>query len=219
MKKITSKILCAGLSAVMICSSAIPVFAAEKTVNSTGSVANDYITETNGKDPGEATEKTEGIIGYDDTQNVESQWKQYSDFMQENKQYSADVYASQASGEDYYNPDGELIEGDIIVWLPTSLVLNGTSKLNEYKAEYGVKVKGNIAGNELVSVIPDKNVSLRQQGKEDVTASIAQEKQEFTYSDLKDGATSTSTGTVTANSLSAGSWNGAFNFTVSLKNN
>lgn len=110
MKKIVSKIFCAGLSAMMIFSSAMPVFAAEKIVNSVGSVANDYFTEVNGKNPTEAISKTDGLIGYDDTQNVESQWKQYSDFKQETKQYPADVYASQASGEDYYNPSGELIE-------------------------------------------------------------------------------------------------------------
>ncbi len=218
MKKITSKILCAGLSAMMIFSSVMPVFAAEKIVNSVGSVANDYFTEVNGKNPTEAISKTDGLIGYDDTQNVESQWKQYSDFKQETKQYPADVYASQASGEDYYNQSGELIDGDIIVWLPTSLVLNGTNKANEYTAEYGVRVKGNIAGNEVVSIVPDESVLLKQQGKENITATITQEKQEFTYSDLKDGATSTSTGNVIANSLSAGSWNGSFNFTVSLKN-
>ena len=45
MKKIVSKILCAGLSAMMIFSSVMPVFAAEKIVNSVGSVANDYFTE------------------------------------------------------------------------------------------------------------------------------------------------------------------------------
>ena len=111
-----------------------------------------------------------------------------------------------------------MIDGDIIVWLPTSLVLNGTNKANEYTAEYGVRVKGNIAGNEVVSIVPDESVLLKQQGKENITATITQEKQEFTYSDLKAGATSTSTGTITANSLSAGSWNGSFNFTVSLKN-
>ena len=72
--------------------------------------------------------------------------------------------------------------------------------------------------NTKLSIVPDESVLLKQQGKENITATITQEKQEFTYSDLKDGATSTSTGNVIANSLSAGSWNGSFNFTVSLKN-
>ncbi len=36
MKKIVSKIFCAGLSAMMIFGSAMPVFAAEKIVNSVG---------------------------------------------------------------------------------------------------------------------------------------------------------------------------------------
>ena len=155
MKKNTSKILCAGLSAAMICSSAIPAFAAEEQ-----EITPDHNAKT---------------------------------------QVSANIDSS------------------AVVWLPTSVVLSGKANAqHKYTAEYGVRVQGNIAGEEKITIIPDESVVLKQQGKENVTATITQEKQEFTYSDLKDGATSTSTGTITANSLSAGSWNGSFNFTVSV---
>ena len=111
------------------------------------------------------------------------------------------------------------VDSSAVVWLPTSVVLSGkANEQHKYTAEYGVRVEGNIAGNEKIKIVPDESVVLKQEGKEDITATITQEKQEFTYSDLKAGATSTSTGTITANSLSAGSWNGSFNFNVTFTN-
>lgn len=55
--------------------------------------------------------------------------------------------------------------------------------------------------------------------KSDVTATITQQKTDFTMSDLKanSGEGTSTTGTVSATDLTAGSWTGTLNFDISLK--
>ena len=139
----------------------------------------------------------------------------YSDFIDEGKSYSVDVYASQASGSDYYDENGELVEGDIIVWLPTEATLEEQTS-GEYKCTVQVKVQGNIAGNEKVCVVPDSTVTLTQPGKADVTGTVTQLKTDFTYEDLKDGTIAQTTTEISASELSAGEWTGSYSYAVSL---
>lgn len=190
MKKVIKTIACSVLSVVLMFSSAVPVMAAP---NSEGSQASDYSKESN--------------------------MTAHSDFIEESKSYSVDVYASQASGSDYYDENGDLVEGDIIVWLPTTATLekNPDSDSGEYSCNVPVSVQGNIAGNEYISVVPDKTVIMKQDGKPDVTATITQEKTEFTYQDLKDGNKATTTTKISTNRLTAGDWVGVYSYQVSLK--
>ena len=188
MKKTIQSILCTVMAfAIICCTSAFQVFAAVE--NSEGSSSSDYTTESN--------------------------MTPHSDFLEESKSYSVDVYASQASGSDYYDENGDLVEGDIIVWLPTEVTLE-KQESGEYKCTVPVKVQGNIAGNEKVSVVPDSTVTLTQPGKADVTGSVTQHKTEFTYSDLKDGAIAQTTTDISATELSAGEWTGSYSYAVSL---
>lgn len=188
MKKTIQSILCTVMAvAIICCTSAFQVFAAVE--NSEGSSAPDYSTESN--------------------------MTQHSDFLEESKSYSVDVYASQASGSDYYDEDGNLVEGDIIVWLPTEATLEKQDS-SEYACTVTVKVQGNIAGNEKVCVVPDGTVTLTQPGKADVTGTITQTKTDFTYADLKDGAIAQTTTDISASDLSAGEWTGRYSYTVSL---
>lgn len=188
MKKTIQSILCTVMAFTIIgCTSAFQVFAAVE--NSEGSSSSDYTTESN--------------------------MTPHSDFLEESKSYSVDVYASQASGSDYYDENGDLVEGDIIVWLPTEVTLE-KQESGEYKCTVPVKVQGNIAGNEKVSVVPDSTVTLTQPGKADVTGTVTQLKTEFTYSDLKDGAIAQTTTDISATELSAGEWTGSYSYAVSL---
>lgn len=188
MKKNIKSLLCIVMAfAIICCTSAFQVFAAVE--NSEGSSASDYSTESN--------------------------MTPHSDFLEESKTYSVDVYASQASGSDYYDEDGNLVEGDIIVWIPTEATLE-KQESGEYKCTVPVKVQGNIAGNEKVSVVPDSTVTLTQPGKADVTGTVTQLKTEFTYEDLKDGTVAQTTTDISATGLSAGEWTGRYSYAVSL---
>lgn len=188
MNKTIKSILCTVIAfAIICCSSAFQVFAF--ATNSEGSSSSDYSTESN--------------------------MTPHSDFLEESKSYSVDVYASQASGSDYYDENGELVEGDIIVWLPTEATLEKTDS-GEYKCTVPIKVQGNIAGNEKVCVIPDSTVTLTQPGKADVIGEVTQSKTDFTYNDLKDGTIAQTTTEISATELSAGEWTGSYSYAVSL---
>lgn len=188
MKKTIQSILCTVMAfSIICCTSAFQVFAAVE--NSEGSSAYDYSTESN--------------------------MTQHSDFLEESKSYSVDVYASQASGSDYYDEDGNLVEGDIIVWLPTEATLEKQDS-GEYKCIVAVKVQGNIAGNEKVCVVPDSTVTLTQPGKVDITGTVTQSKTDFTYEDLKEGTVAQTTTDISASDLSAGEWTGRYSYAVSL---
>ena len=111
--------------------------------------------------------------------------------------------------------------------VPKKITLDGSTK----SGTYSVTCKGDIAGNESVSVVPDATFAMSQTGKANVQAAVTQEKTMFRGSDytgdlgdaVKMGAAageSTGTaidGSIAAKDLSAGAWNGAFNFTIGLE--
>ena len=97
------------------------------------------------------------------------------------------------------------------VTIPKVIVLKGQSSTS---ADYNVKVEGDIAGLEIVNVAPDNTVALKSINKPDVIADISQEKISWPYDDLGQ----TTTGTISANDLTAGKWSGIFNFTINVDN-
>ena len=120
------------------------------------------------------------------------------------------------------------IASTFAVTVPKKITLDGSTK----SGAYSVTCKGDIAGNEGVSVVPDATFAMSQTGKANVQAAVTQEKTVFRGSDytgdlddaVKMGslAAGDSTGTaidgsIAAPDLSAGAWNGAFNFTIGLK--
>jgi len=86
----------------------------------------------------------------------------------------------------------------------------------KYEEGYTVEVKGNIAGNETVTVTPDATVDLMQSGKANITATVTQNDQTAVYNELANNATKSLNGTVTANDVTAGDWTGTFKFGISL---
>lgn len=96
------------------------------------------------------------------------------------------------------------------VMIPKKIVLDGQTK----SADYTVSVTGDISGDETVVVKPEPTVTFSQEGKDDVIATITQGKTGFTSSDLV--AATPAPGSVTAEDLSAGKWNGSFQFAIEL---
>lgn len=100
------------------------------------------------------------------------------------------------------------ITGSYSVSIPKSI-----SATNKKTLEYEINVTGDIAGDEVISVVPDAELTLKQQGKDDVTAQISQDKTEWAFDEVGTKAS----GTITVPQLSAGTWSGAFNFDISLE--
>lgn len=99
------------------------------------------------------------------------------------------------------------------VTIPKAITLGG-----DKSAVYDVKVKGDIAGNETVTVTPDATVVLQDaNGKSNVTGQITQTKVEFTSDEIVSDDGSVTGGNIAAEDLTAGNWSGTFNFTIGLE--
>ena len=100
------------------------------------------------------------------------------------------------------------------VTIPKTITL-GQNK----SATYGVKVKGDISGNETVTVTPDATLQLTDSnGKAAVTGTITQDVTEFAADqvNLPDGGSTT--GNIVANGLTSGDWSGNFEFAINIEN-
>lgn len=110
------------------------------------------------------------------------------------------------------------IDAAYYVTIPTAIsptVEDGTGS-----AEYTVNVKGDIEGDEQITVIPDATFTMSQDGKDDVTASITQAKTTFNFEELavmedEENVGTDATGSINIPGLTAGTWEGSFVFTIS----
>ena len=95
------------------------------------------------------------------------------------------------------------------VTVPKTITL-GADKTSSYT----VDVSGDIASNENVTVTPDATVTMKDVNsiKADVTGAITQDKTSWIYSEMDTDAT----GSISATGLTAGTWNGTFNFAIAL---
>ena len=116
------------------------------------------------------------------------------------------------------------------VTIPKTIVLKG-NKNAASTATYKVDVDGDIAGNQYVLVQPDDTFKMKQAGKADVEATVAQDFVQYRASNYTSAtagdetkmaennadviADGEGTGTVSA-TLTAGRWAGTFNFDISL---
>ena len=133
--------------------------------------------------------------------------------------YDLDVNGNSIENVEYQNTEDENytnatnvfaeLGSEYKVTIPKTIVLSGVDK----KANYYVKVEGDIAGYETVNVIPDETVSLYTKNKDVQTGTITQDKTAWKFDDFDVNAN----GQVTANNLTAGKWSGTFNFTINLE--
>ena len=94
------------------------------------------------------------------------------------------------------------------VTIPKTIILSGIDK----KADYYVKVEGDIAGYETVNVVPDETVNLYTKNKDVQAGTITQDKTAWKFDNFDVNAN----GTVEASGLTAGKWSGTFNFNIEL---
>ena len=95
------------------------------------------------------------------------------------------------------------------VTIPKTITLDRSTKTGTYT----VSVTGDIAGDEAVKIVPDASLTMSQTDKADVTASITQDKTTWEVSEFGTAGN----GSISANELTAGAWNGTFNFNVGLE--
>ena len=97
------------------------------------------------------------------------------------------------------------VASEFSVSVPKTIQLDGSKK----SANYKITCNGDFPADKKVTVVPDGSFTLRSANKTDETATISQDKTEWRYDDNTEG-----TGTITAEGLSAGEWNGSFNFNI-----
>ena len=105
-------------------------------------------------------------------------------------------------------------DSDLIVSLPTTVILSGIpDEQGKYIGKYSVGVAGDMSGDKIVNIEPESStVEIKQKGKVNKTATVEQVQTSFTTDDFKNNTRTT--GTVTGDKLTAGSWNGSFNFEI-----
>ena len=107
------------------------------------------------------------------------------------------------------------IGSEFKVTIPKKIVLDGATKSGTYQ----VTVEGDIAGLEVISVTPDSAVTLSSKDKADVIGTITQDKLNWTYSEIYTDSKILANGSISASGITAGAWNGTFNFAIKLENN
>ena len=105
------------------------------------------------------------------------------------------------------------------VTIPKRITLSGETK----SGAYFISCTGNIKDYRYISVVPDSSFTMTQKGKVDVTATTVQQITKFRSADytgsLGDDEIEMGTdieGTIHTPDLTAGSWNGTFNFKITL---
>lgn len=99
------------------------------------------------------------------------------------------------------------------VTIPKKITLDGGTK----KGAYTVDVEGDIGGTDVIKVVPDASVALHSTNLTDVTASISQDKTEWSYDQILADSKVAGNGLIDASGITAGAWNGTFNFNINLK--
>lgn len=137
----------------------------------------------------ETTDTNESYVGKDVTQGKHTE------------------YENGVSGENSVNVHITVASAFDVV-IPKTIILSGESKTGQYS----VKVKGDLPGATRVHVVPDSSFTLSQTEKEDVTATVSQDKTEWGIQNLSTDAV----GTISALDVTSGAWNGTFNFNISF---
>ena len=226
MRSIThSRVIAIILAVISILTTATPAFAAE---NSKGSKGTDIAI---------LDDSDYSVAGKDTKQNKQSEYELFThngnDIIS-----SVNVYGTVADGSDVYDPenpdadDDGFVNGKIQVGVPTTIIIDGKPNSDGfYVGEASGKVKGNISGSTVISVVPDSEVTLQSKGKADVTAPIDQDYTQFVvstseYSGDKVNKFVTPSFndkavfdvSIKTKDLSAGSWAGSFNYNISVLN-
>lgn len=175
--------------------------------SSTTAFAASTTQNSSGSTVADAGNTAENMDGKDTTQDKKTV---YSGEITADSTEEVKVYATQAS--------------TFSVKIPKVIILDGQAGT----AKYQVSVKGNINGNEVVSVVPTASFKMTSDGKADITATTTQTVQNFVnttfaqnlneshMNGVKPDAFITTEGDVSVAGMTAGSWAGTTNFNISL---
>ena len=95
------------------------------------------------------------------------------------------------------------------ITIPKKIDISGVTK----KANYYVKVEGEISDTAAISVVPDETIEFKSKGANLVFGTITQDKVQWKYDDLDTNAI----GEIDASNLRAGEWEGSFNFNIAIE--
>ena len=106
-----------------------------------------------------------------------------------------------------YNEDS-----DFTIIIPKEIQIDA----NTGEATYSISAKGNISNDQKLSITPETNFYLKENGgKNDINGFITQNNSNYYYTELQ-GEGTEYTGKINISNLSAGEWLGTFNFLISL---
>ena len=122
-------------------------------------------------------------------------------------------YTQASSGES----DVEVVVASTFsVKIPKKVILSGETKVGDYT----VSVKGDIGGNEKITVAPTSgSIAMTQAGKADVTATVTQTKTEWGFAEVEPDNYNSTTGSISAGGATAGTWTGLVTFSIQLEEN
>ena len=103
------------------------------------------------------------------------------------------------------------VASSFTITIPKEIVLNG----NDGSAAYKVKCEGDIAGDQVISVVPDNSFTLYEDGGKTTPVTVTQNDTDFTYVELNDAKEYD--GDLSAPKISAGNWSGSFYFNIEFK--
>ena len=105
------------------------------------------------------------------------------------------------------------VASSFTITIPKEIVLNG----NDGSATYKVKCEGDIAGDQVITIVPDNSFTLYEDGGKETPVTVTQPDTDFTYQKIDAG--NTYDGDLSASEISAGNWSGKFNFNIEFKAN
>ena len=105
------------------------------------------------------------------------------------------------------------VASSFTITIPKEIVLNG----NDGSATYKVKCEGDIAGDQVICVVPDTSFTLNEDGGKFTNVTVTQNDTDFTYVELNNAKEYD--GSLSAPEISAGNWSGSFYFNIEFNDN
>lgn len=119
----------------------------------------------------------------------------------------------QGSGTDAKETGSSIVEADMPSWYTVKIPKKITIDSELAAGEYIVNVTGDIAGNMKVHVVPESDIILTQEGKDDIIATISQNKTSWSFNEMGTDIS----GSISVPDLSAGMWTGTLHFDILLE--
>lgn len=101
------------------------------------------------------------------------------------------------------------------VTIPKKITLENTIK-GKSESNYTVEVRGDIASNEVLKVTPDNSFNMNQDGGRTFPVSVTQTVTTAVWNEMTEVNPKTISGNLSGTNMTAGDWQGTFNFNISL---